>query len=98
MSLYYNWEEGVKIRKNIELLENWSHDVNMEAANNYLSKVISVADFLATSKQFLLQVCISYCIAFISASDIGLSALKILSEKIAEVSLGKGKYLQQSEQ
>lgn len=56
VSLYYKWEEGVKIRKNIELLENWSYDHNMEAANNYLNKVISVADFLATSKQFLLQV------------------------------------------
>jgi len=55
VSLYYNWEEGVKIRKNIELLENWSHDQHMEAANNYLTTVISVADFLATSKQFLLQ-------------------------------------------
>ena len=56
VSLYYNWEEGVKIRKNLELLENWSHDQHMEAANNYLITVISVADFLATSKQFLLQV------------------------------------------
>ncbi|XP_067928285.1 ras-associating and dilute domain-containing protein-like isoform X2 [Watersipora subatra] len=52
---FYNWEEGVKIRKNLELLESWSHDHSMATANNYLSKVVTVADFLATSKQFLLQ-------------------------------------------
>lgn len=54
--VYYKWEEGVKIRKNLELLESWASENNVEQANNYLTKAVAIADFLATSKQFLLQV------------------------------------------
>lgn len=69
--MFYNWEEGVKIRKNLELLECWAVDSGIELANNYLRKVISVADFLATSKQFLLQVEIdSFTFTSINIDDI----------------------------
>ena len=50
----------MKIRKNIELLENWAHDNDMESATNYLNKVVSIADFLSTSKNYLLQVIYFY--------------------------------------
>ena len=50
----------MKIRKNIELLENWAHDNDMESATNYLNKVVSIADYLSTSKNYLLQVIYFY--------------------------------------
>ena len=52
----------MKIRKNIELLENWAHDNDMESATNYLNKVVSIADFLSTSKNYLLQVIYFYAL------------------------------------
>lgn len=56
VSVHYNWEGGVKIRKNLESLENWALDNDVESAVTYLVTAVSIADFLATSKQFLLQV------------------------------------------
>lgn len=54
---FYRWAKGAQIRGNLDLLEGWALDVGLqEEAADYLKKLSSAADVLATPKVQLLQV------------------------------------------
>lgn len=54
---FYRWAKGAQIRGNLDLLEGWAADVGLqEEAADYLRKLSSAADVLATPKVQLLQV------------------------------------------
>ncbi|XP_028413193.1 ras-associating and dilute domain-containing protein-like [Dendronephthya gigantea] len=53
---FYRWAKGAQIRGNLDLLEGWALDVGLqEEAADYLRKLSSAADVLATPKVQLLQ-------------------------------------------
>ena len=56
---FYRWAKGAQIRGNLDLLESWAAEVKLQdEANEYLSRLSTAADLLATPKVQLLQVCI----------------------------------------
>lgn len=55
---FYRWAKGAQIRGNLDLLESWALQVQLqEEANDYLNRLSTAADLLATPKVQLLQVC-----------------------------------------
>lgn len=54
---FYRWAKGAQIRGNLDLLESWAAQVQLQdEANEYLSILSTAADLLATPKVQLLQV------------------------------------------
>ena len=54
---FYRWAKGAQIRGNLDMLEGWATDVGLqEEAADYLRRLSSAADVLATPKVQLLQV------------------------------------------
>jgi hypothetical protein len=54
---FYRWAKGAQIRGNLDMLEGWASDVGLqEEAADYLRRLSSAADVLATPKVQLLQV------------------------------------------
>ena len=55
---FYRWAKGAQIRGNLDLLESWAAHVQLlDEANDYLNRLSTAADLLATPKVQLLQVC-----------------------------------------
>lgn len=53
---FYRWAKGAQIRGNLDLLESWAAQVQLQdEANEYLSILSTAADLLATPKVQLLQ-------------------------------------------
>ncbi|XP_078347345.1 ras-associating and dilute domain-containing protein-like isoform X2 [Oculina patagonica] len=53
---FYRWAKGAQIRGNLDLLESWAAQVQLQdEANEYLSRLSTAADLLATPKVQLLQ-------------------------------------------
>ena len=56
---FYRWAKGAQIRGNLDLLESWAVQVQLQdEANEYLTRLSTAADLLATPKVQLLQVCL----------------------------------------
>lgn len=54
---FYRWAKGAQIRGNLDLLESWAAQVQLQdEANEYLNRLSTAADLLATPKVQLLQV------------------------------------------
>lgn len=54
---FYRWAKGAQIRGNLDMLESWAAQVQLhDEANEYLIRLSTAADLLATPKVQLLQV------------------------------------------
>ena len=58
---FYRWAKGAQIRGNLDVLESWAAQVQLQdEANEYLHRLSTAADLLATPKVQLLQVCVGF--------------------------------------
>jgi hypothetical protein len=63
---FYRWAKGAQIRGNLDSLESWASQVELqEEYVHYLTRLSTAADLLATPKVQLLQVCAVECFVLI---------------------------------
>ncbi len=52
---FYKWSKGAQVRGNLDILEAWLNDHDLEELTKYLTRVSMVIDLLATPKVQLMQ-------------------------------------------